>query len=351
MAIYAGREALAPRKVLTKLRMVKGSASQATPSPFSAAFARRLSKRDLNDLVRLTVALKLSGAAAFVMHGVEVHLLHKSPSLPERRQAGGAPPVGGVEAGRSDEPALGTPARTPRRQHRYDRGQQRAVQRKEKKSTTQAEKVRAANHQLAAEQAAGAPINPIGNVPSVAAPVLADAAIAASPAQELLRSQQLQQHSDLGVSRVLELAQPSQAAREKRSAPSTPPRVTGEHVHAEVSGSPESVVPLPKRAHASSSSLDPPPSCVGMRIPSPTKEVDKIPYQPKKSGVNLSDLEYKEKRISENLISESDRPIFAALTAASRGDLSAQSFLMDKYTRGELSPTMREMMEGMIEKG
>ena len=86
--------------------------------------------------------------------------------------------------------------------------------------------------------------------------------------------------------------------------------------------------------------------------------MNKKPYQQPPIGVNLlglqdsdeSDLEDNEKLISD-LISESDRPIFAALKAATRGDLSAQSFLMDTYTRGELSPTMREMMEGMIEDG
>jgi hypothetical protein len=75
-------------------------------------------------------------------------------------------------------------------------------------------------------------------------------------------------------------------------------------------------------------------------------------------GVNLleldnsdeSDLEDNEKLISY-LISESDRPIYAALKAASLGDLNAQSFLMSKYTRGELSPPMREMMDAMTEDG
>ena len=77
----------------------------------------------------------------------------------------------------------------------------------------------------------------VDDVPIVAATASADAAIAAFSALELLHSQQLQQHLSSGESKVLELAQPSQAVKEKRSAPSTPPRVHGEHAHAEDSGS------------------------------------------------------------------------------------------------------------------
>ena len=339
--------------------MVKGTASQATPSSIGAALTRRLSKRDLRELVRLTMALKLAGADAFVRHGVEVHLVHKPLGLPRRQGAGAAPPAGGVGAGRTEKPALGVPARTPRRQRRYDRGQQRAVQRNQRKSSTsQVGSGRSAEQQSSADCLAGTSRAQADDVSDVAATAHADAAMTASPAHELLHPQQLQQHQGSRESMVLGLAQPPQAVREKRSAPSTPPRVHGEHVHAEDRGSPESVVPVPKRAHASSSSPDPPPSCVGMRIPSPTKEFDKIPYQqPKKPGVNLlrkhhsneSDSEDDEPRYLSALISESDRPIYAALKAASLGDQSAQFFLMEKYSKGELSPPMREMMEAMTE--
>ena len=184
---------------------------------------------------------------------------------------------------------------------------------------------------------------------SIAAKASAIAATTVAPTQQQPQNlPQLQQHSDDGESRVLGPAQPLQAVREKRSAPSTPPRVHGERMQAEDSGSPESVVPQPKRAHSASSSLV--PVCVEEDTLA-TNELNRIPYQQTTVESDESDSEDLFENFMTDLISESDRPIYAALKAASLGDLSARSFLMDKYARDELSPPMRAMMDNMTENG
>ena len=88
---------------------------------------------------------------------------------------------------RQGSPAQDSSARSPRQQRRYDRGHQRATQRKEHKKSGSGPAKQAAAQQLAGvEQVAGASSDEIDGAPSVAATASADATIAASPAQEPL---------------------------------------------------------------------------------------------------------------------------------------------------------------------
>ena len=64
-----------------------------------AAFSRRLSNREVRDIVRLTTALQVTEAAAFERHGVVVHFTHNNLSSANGRAPGAQAHTGGGGAG------------------------------------------------------------------------------------------------------------------------------------------------------------------------------------------------------------------------------------------------------------
>ena len=124
---------------------------------FGAASTRRLSKRDLRELVRLTGALQVTSAPAFERFGVVVHLPANHPQDEQRRPPGEQAEPGGAASAQHVDGAPQGPGRTARQQRRYGRGQQAAQRRKEAKKSTPLEKNSGCTQEVAAaEQAAGA---------------------------------------------------------------------------------------------------------------------------------------------------------------------------------------------------
>ena len=123
----------------------------------AAASTRRLSNRDLRELVRITDSLSVTEASAFERRGVVVHLVHPNQYPAHGRQAGqqdGPAPAGGAAHG---EQAPSKSSRTPRQQARFERGAQRGARRRERRKSQALESEMASQNPLeSGEPSAGA---------------------------------------------------------------------------------------------------------------------------------------------------------------------------------------------------
>ena len=106
--------------------MVHASALRPEPRRAAAAFRPRLSKRDVRDLARITAALKVSGAPAFEMHGVVVHLVHPNSLFEFERAMGVQAAQGGPAPVADGECARPAREMTPRQAKRRECGQRLA---------------------------------------------------------------------------------------------------------------------------------------------------------------------------------------------------------------------------------
>ena len=145
----------------------QGSAAQM--APVRAASTRRLSKRDLRELVRLTHAMQVTAAPAFERYGVTVHLPHSVQQGEPWRSSHAQQPTAAAGAGRQAGEAPLHASRTPRQQRRYGRGQRAAQQRRNaKKAPSLEENLSSPNPLASGERSAEASTVFDRSVPDVA---------------------------------------------------------------------------------------------------------------------------------------------------------------------------------------
>ena len=214
--------------------MVHASASRPAPRRAAAAFHRRLSRRDVRDLARLTAALKVAGAPAFERHGVVVHLVHPS-SFVDFERAVDVQAVQGGPAQAADGGCV-RPARepTPRQQKRRERGQQLAQRRKNKQKQqmqhlSEQHQQQQPHEEQQPEQGGSSPIGISLTEPAAPLDV---PEIAAAPTPAAVAGSQLHDNMDVSpprpnlVPRVLQLRQVTSTAMGKRESPATPSRAS-----------------------------------------------------------------------------------------------------------------------------
>ena len=119
---------------------MRASSSRAAQTTwFGAASRRRLSSRDLRELVRLTGALQVTNAPAFELYGVVVHLPANQLQVGQERGPGAQGAPGGAGSPQHADGGGSGTGRTARQQKRYERGQRLAQQRNEGRNSSSLE--------------------------------------------------------------------------------------------------------------------------------------------------------------------------------------------------------------------
>jgi hypothetical protein len=334
----------------TSMRASPLGAAQSTA--FGAASTRRLSKRDLRELVRLTGALQVTSAPAFERFGVVVHLPANHHQDEQRRPPAAQGATGGAASPQhADGVGKGT-GRLARHQRRYGRGQQAAQQRKGSKKSNPLECSSGCTQEVSADEPSAAAsarrtssfICATSKAETEAACSTADASSAGSAGQQLQPQQPPACTSMVPRAVKLQQQQKRGGGVDGKRGPSTP--------SGESAASPSR--PEPKRAHVVKAlvhELGSDPCCDSVTGRKPELLGSALNSKAEPSSIACC---------SQDLESDSDREmdsgdeyqrILDAMKAASEGNEEAHSFLFQRYHSDQMPPDLKRLMEELIDNG